>query len=255
MTTHDDQVNRQFGPVASAYLTSTAHAQGEDLKLLASIVQGRSAAHVLDLGCGAGHVSFAVAAQVAKVTAYDLSAEMLDVVAAEADKRRLTNIETRQGVAEKLPFENATFDYVLTRFSAHHWNDLPQALAEMRRVVKDDGHVIVIDVTAPASPLLDTHLQSIELLRDVSHVRNYSMAEWMQQFNVANLQINARNQWKLPLDFTAWVTRMQTPVDRVAVIRGLLQGAPLEVREYLALQADCSFSIDVGMFEASPMHS
>jgi hypothetical protein len=143
----------------------------------------------------------------------------------------------------------------LTRFSAHHWSDLPQALADMRRVVKDDGRVIVIDVVAPASPLLDTHLQSIELLRDLSHVRNYSIAEWTQQLNAVNLQIDAHKQWKLPLDFSAWVTRMQTPADRVAVIRGLLQGAPSEVRDYLALQADCSFSIDVGMFEASPRHS
>jgi ubiquinone/menaquinone biosynthesis C-methylase UbiE len=255
MTSHDDQVNRQFGPAASAYLISTAHAQGADLQLLTTIVQGHSNAHVLDLGCGAGHVSFAVAAQVAEVVAYDLSADMLAVVAAEAGKRMLTNIVTRQGAAEKLPFENARFDFVLTRFSAHHWSDLPHALAEMRRVVKVDGHVIVIDVTAPASPLLDTHLQSIELLRDVSHVRNYSVREWSQQLNAAHLQIDAHTKWKLPLDFSAWVTRMQTPADRVAVIRGLLQGAPSEVQAYLALQADDSFSVDVAMFDASPRHS
>jgi hypothetical protein len=59
----------------------------------------------------------------------------------------------------------------------------------------------------------------------------------------------------LPLDFTAWVTRMQTPIERVAVIRGLLQGVPQEVRDYLAVQDDYSFCIDVAMFEASPMRS
>lgn len=252
MTSHDDQVNRQFGPAASAYLTSAAHAQGADLDKLSRIVQGKSAAKVLDLGCGAGHVSFAVAAQVSAVTAFDLSDEMLAVVAAEAAKRGFDNIATQRGVAEALPFPDRSFDYVLTRFSAHHWNDLPQALAEMRRVLKDDGQVIVIDVTAPATPLLDTHLQSIELLRDVSHVRNYSIAEWTRQLVAAGLQIDAGEQWKLPLEFQAWVTRIKTPEDRVAVIRGLLQGAPQEVRDYLALQADCSFSIDVAMFAASP---
>ncbi len=252
MTSHDDQVNQQFGPVASTYLTSTAHAQGADLGKLGHILQGKSIANVLDLGCGAGHVSFAVAAAVNSVTACDLSGEMLAVVAEEATRRGLANIVTRQGMAEDLPFPSHSFDYVLTRFSAHHWADLPQALAEMRRVVKDDGHVIIIDVMAPASPLVDTHLQCIELLRDVSHVRNYSFAEWSRQLAAANLQVDASDQWKLPLDFTAWVTRMRTPEDRVAVIRGLLQGAPREVRDHLALQADFSFSLDVVMFEASP---
>ncbi|MDR3481744.1 MAG: class I SAM-dependent methyltransferase [Burkholderiaceae bacterium] len=253
MTSHDDQVNRQFGPAASAYLTSTAHAQGADLDKLSRIVQGKSA-EVLDLGCGAGHVSFAVAAGVNAVTACDLSDDMLAVVAAEAAKRGLGNIATRQGIAEALPFPDCSFDYVLTRFSAHHWNSLPQALAEMRRVLKDDGRVIVIDVVAPTAPLLDTHLQSIELLRDVSHVRNYSVAEWTRQLAAAGLQVDAGEQWKLPLEFQAWVTRIKTPQERVAVIRGLLQGAPQEVRDYLRLQADCSFSIDVAMFEASPLH-
>ena len=186
MTSHDDQVNRQFGPAASAYLTSAAHAQGTDLDKLSRIVQGKSAT-VLDLGCGAGHVSFAVAAGVNAVTACDLSDDMLAVVAGEAVKRGLGNIATRQGIAEALPFPDCSFDYVLTRFSAHHWNSLPQALAEMRRVLKDDGRVIVIDVVAPAAPLLDTHLQSIELLRDVSHVRNYSVAEWTRQLAAVRL--------------------------------------------------------------------
>lgn len=252
MTSHDNQVNRQFGPAASAYLTSTTHAQGADLTKLGHIVQGKSAAKVLDLGCGAGHVSFAVAAQVGEVMAYDLSGDMLTVVAREAAKRGMGNIATRQGIAEKLPFADCSFDYVLTRFSAHHWSDLPRALAEMRRVLKDEGRVIIVDVVAPASPLLDTHLQSIELLRDVSHVRNYSIAEWNRQLTAAGLHVDTSEQWKLPLEFKAWVTRIQTPEARVAVIRGLLQGAPQEVRDYLELQEDCSFSIDVAMFEATP---
>lgn len=187
MHSHDEQVNQQFGQAASAYLTSTAHAQGADLERLGHILQGKSDAAVLDLGCGAGHVSFAVATQVRAVTAYDLSNQMLDVVAQEVARRGLANIATRQGVAEELPFSDATFDYVLTRFSAHHWSNLPRALAEMRRVLKDGGRMIVIDVIAPTTPIMDTHLQCIELLRDVSHVRNYSFAQWQRQIGRAHV--------------------------------------------------------------------
>jgi ubiquinone/menaquinone biosynthesis C-methylase UbiE len=71
---------------------------------------------VLDLGCGAGHASFTAAQQVAQVTAYDLSSQMLEVVA-EAAKRRAGNIDA-QGYAESLPFADASFDVVISRYSA-----------------------------------------------------------------------------------------------------------------------------------------
>ncbi len=250
-SSHEQQVNRQFGQSASAYLISAAHAQGADLQRLPLLLQGQREASVLDVGCGAGHVSFAVAPQVAQVTAYDLSSQMLEVVAQEAAKRGLHNIAVRQGVAESLPFADAAFDHVLTRFSAHHWSDLPAALKEIRRVLKPGGRFVVIDVMAPAQPLFDTHLQCVELLRDVSHVRNYSHAEWERQLCAAGFVVDAHSQWKLPLEFNAWVTRMQTPPERVAVIRGLLSNAPQEVCDYLQLQPDGSFSLDVVMFEAS----
>ncbi len=253
-SSHEEQVNRQFGQSASAYLTSAAHAQGADLQKLPLLLQGQREASVLDIGCGAGHVSFAVAPQVAQVTAYDLSQQMLDVVAQEAARRGLHNVATRQGVAESLPFPDAAFDHVLTRFSAHHWSDLPASLKEIRRIMKPGkpgGRFIAIDVMAPAQPLFDTHLQCVELLRDVSHVRNYSHAEWERQLRAAGFAIDAHSQWKLPLEFNAWVARMQTPPERVAVIRGLLANAPQEVRDYLQLQQDGSFSLDVVMFEAS----
>jgi len=251
MQSHDEKVNQQFGEVAAAYLTSKAHAQGNDLATLGKLTEGRVEAKVLDLGCGAGHASFAVAANVASVVAYDLSADMLMVVANEAKRRGLSNVATRQGVAEELPFDAASFDVVMTRFSAHHWSDLPKALAEMKRVLKPNGRMIIIDVVAPTSPLVDTHLQCIELLRDVSHVRNYAIAQWQHQLRTAGLHITLQEQWKLPLEFDAWVTRMRTPAERVAVIRGLLQGAPKEVRDYLSVRQDCSFAIDVAMFQAS----
>src|SRR5882757_2173445 len=133
--THQDLVDRQFGARAAAYLTSAVHAQGADLEALAALVDNHKTARVLDLGCGGGHVSFKVAPRAREVVAYDLSAEMLGVVANAATERGLTNLITRQGVVERLPFEDASFDYVLSRFSAHHWQDVDAALREALRVL------------------------------------------------------------------------------------------------------------------------
>ena len=98
--TQEALVGGQFGARAAAYLGSAVHAQGADLQALAALVQGRREARVLDLGCGGGHVSYHVAPHVREVVAYDLSPEMLEVVARAAAQRGLGNIVTRQGVAE-----------------------------------------------------------------------------------------------------------------------------------------------------------
>ncbi|WP_394779775.1 class I SAM-dependent methyltransferase, partial [Undibacterium sp.] len=167
-------VVQQFGSTAANYLSSTVHAQGQDLQRLAALATRLQARHSLDLGCGAGHASFALAsAGTGNVTAYDLSDEMLQVVAAEAHRRGFANLDTRQGPVEKLPFADASFDLVTTRFSAHHWLDMGSAVAEMARVLKPGGTLVVIDVVAPETPLYDTVLQTVELLRDSSHVRDY----------------------------------------------------------------------------------
>ncbi|MGH7120462.1 MAG: class I SAM-dependent methyltransferase, partial [Acetobacteraceae bacterium] len=159
---HETLVAEQFGSRAAVYLASAVHAEGADLNRLAHLMRGQNEARVLDLGCGAGHVSFAVAPHVAEVVAYDLSAEMLETVTRAAAGRGLGNVRTERGVAESLPFPDTSFDAALSRYSAHHWRDLDAALREVARVLKPGGLFAVADAISPGSPLLDTHLQAIE---------------------------------------------------------------------------------------------
>lgn len=250
MSHHAIKVEQQFGEVASAYLSSSVHSQGADLEAIADRLRRMPDAAVLDLGCGAGHVSFAAAPHVASVISYDLSADMLRTVAHEARKRDHGNIQTSQGTVEALPFPDASFDFVCTRYSAHHWTEIRTALKEARRVLKRSGGLIMIDTCAPENPLFDTHLQAIELLRDESHVRNYSPSEWNSMLTEAGFTVQAQSTWKLPLDFTAWVTRMRTPDLYVQAISSLLRNAPREVREYLQVEPDGSFVLDTIMIEA-----
>lgn len=248
-------VEKQFGSAAAAYLTSVVHAQGEDLEVLKSVVCSATSAapEVLDLGCGGGHVSFAVAPLAASVTACDLSAQMLAVVASAAVARDLRNIQTERAAAEKLPFADASFDVVITRFSAHHWSDVPASLKEMNRVLRPEGVIVVIDVVAPENPLHDTTLQAVELLRDASHVRDYRVSEWARMFAVAGLAQQLQRSWKLKMMFDEWVARMRTPTVRMAAIRSLLNTAPEETRTYFSVEDDDSFFIDVVFFTAKKL--
>ena len=171
---HHDNVEKQFGSQASAYLSSAVHASGRVLVRLGERLAAFPQAHVLDLGCGAGHASFTAAQQVAHVTAYDLSSQMLDVVAGAAKAKGLNYIDTRQGYAESLPFDDASFEVVISRYSAHHWHDVGQALREVKRVLKPGGVLLVgfdngfnylfdedetvIKYTLPYNPLKDEAL-------------------------------------------------------------------------------------------------
>ena len=244
-TAHSQIVQKQFGEQAEAYLNSSVHAQGAEFALLQAELAGKVGARVLDLGCGAGHVSFQVAALVKTVVAYDLSPSMLDVVRVAAAERGLGNIDTVCGAAERLPFADGEFDYVLSRYSAHHWSDLGQALREVRRVLKPGGMAVFIDVISPGSPLLDTYLQSVEVLRDTSHVRDYSAGEWLRQINEAGLQSCSTLRQRLRLEFTSWIARMRTPEVMRAAIVELQQAMGSEVRDYFEIEADGSFSTDV----------
>jgi ubiquinone/menaquinone biosynthesis C-methylase UbiE len=247
---HDRSIAQSFGPRADAYLTSTVHAQGADLERLAQKIAATKGAAVLDVGCGGGHASFAIAPVAREVVAYDLIEAMLGVVKAEADKRGLTNIRTQQGFAEELPFESASFDWVVSRYSAHHWRNVERALDEVRRVLKPGGQVCFIDVAGGPEPLLDTHLQALELLRDPSHVRNYSSGEWLAFFKAASFEAEVAQRWRLPIEFKSWITRIGTSEDRVAAIRSLWAAAPTEVRRYYEVQDDLSFELDVLMIQA-----
>jgi SAM-dependent methyltransferase len=242
---------RLFGSNAANYLTSSVHAAGADLERLAAVVGRQRPARVLDLGCGAGHASFALARGGAgRITAYDPSSDMLAVVAQEAERRGHKRIEVCLGAAESLPFESGTFDLVVTRYSAHHWANVPRALAECARVTVSGGRLVVIDVIAPETPLFDTALQVIEFLRDASHVRDYRVSEWIAMQRLAGFAEPTATGWKLPLQFESWVARIGTPVARVDALRAIFAELPGEVREYFQIGLELSFVTDAVWLEA-----
>lgn len=243
-SSHNDIVNSQFSPQAQAYLASAVHARGEDLARMAGLVGRRPDAIALDMGCGGGHATFRLAPLVGKVVVCDISEAMLGVVAEEAGRRGLGNVVTKQSAAESLPCPNGAFDVAVTRYSAHHWRDVRAGLAQMHRVLKPGGMVIVMDVITPGMPLLDTWLQSLELLRDPSHVRNASPDEWRTALGAAGFAIGEVAKSRLRLDFTSWVERMKTPPAHVAAIRSLQGRAGQEVRDYFAIEDDGSFTVD-----------
>jgi ubiquinone/menaquinone biosynthesis C-methylase UbiE len=254
MRTHGQSVQDQFDSQAHAYLTSRVHAEGPDLVHAKNLVEHAALAtgQAIDVGCGAGHLSFALAPSLARVVALDPSPNMLATVEKAAAARGLATIETRQAGAESLPFADSSFDLACTRYSAHHWLRLESALREMHRVLRPRGRLLIIDVLGHEEALVDTHLQSMELLRDPSHVRNRSATEWRSLLEAAGFVDIEHVQWPLPLAFAPWAERMRTPPGQISAIRALQNAAPREVQGALAFELDGSFVVQTGLFWARP---
>jgi ubiquinone/menaquinone biosynthesis C-methylase UbiE len=249
-TTQQALVNAQFGARADAYVASPVHASGPDLDWMEAAVRGRGHDRLLDVGCGGGHVAYRLSAQCNHVVACDLVPAMLAAVEAEAGQRGIANIETIAAPAERLPFADAMFDCVASRFSAHHWGDLTGGLREAARVLKPGRQALFVDGRSPGLPLLDTHLQAIELLRDPSHVRDYATAEWLAALEGAGFVPVAVVTHQLRMDFAQWIARMHTPPAIAQAIRYLQDHLPEDARRHFAVEPDGSFLLDTLWIEA-----
>ncbi len=241
-------VAAHYSSRAANYVQSRDHSTGDDLNQIEAELAGCGTAHVLDLGCGGGHVSYRAAPHVEQVTACDLTAGMLAAVTEQAAQRGLHNIIVQQAAAEQLPFPSESFDIVLCRFTVHHWQNMEAGLREARRVLKGNGRAIFIDVTAPADRVLDTHLQTFELLRDASHVRDYTVGEWVSALSRSGFSLGAITARKLRMQFPVWIARTHTPPRHSEAIRSLQLSAPEHVRSYFTISEDGSFDLDTTTF-------
>jgi SAM-dependent methyltransferase len=254
MTT--EVVRAQFGAVADAYATSTYHASGPDLRALVQTAALRGDEHLLDLGCGAGHTALGLAPHAARVTAVDVTPDMLATASRLAEQRGVTNVEFRLADASALPFESAQFDLVASRVAAHHFADPRAALAEVRRVLRPGGRFVLVDAISPEDAPQDTFLNCIELLRDASHVRDWRISEWLHMLSSGGFSGAALvEEFGLWLDGPEWVVRMRTPVEKVAMLRQLFAEATEAQRQTFAIRSESEttwgFRLGLALFTAT----
>src|SRR5882757_5407851 len=180
-------VQEHFGKTAASYLTSTPHALGKSLQRLVDLTTPQKNWRALDVATGGGHVAYTFAPHVDRIWATDITQEMIDMVKGEAAKRGLANLRTTYAKAEALPFEDESFDLVTCRIAPHHFDSIPQFLAEVHRVLKKGAVFALVDNVVPAGSVGD-YVNAFERLRDPSHLRAWTMDEWRHALDVACLQ-------------------------------------------------------------------
>ena len=116
------------------------------------LAQASSGARALDLCCGTGDISFALAQRGANVTGLDFSKEMLQV-ASERNEKSDARPTFIQGDAQQIPFPENTFDIVTVGYGLRNLTSWQRGLEEMLRVARPGARLIVLDFGKPANPL------------------------------------------------------------------------------------------------------
>ncbi|HEY2327504.1 MAG TPA: methyltransferase domain-containing protein [Gaiellaceae bacterium] len=185
---------------AEVYRTSAIHSAGDDLDLVVEWCEPAEGVTALDVASGGGHVARRLREAGATVVTTDAAPGM------KADTT---------APAEDLPFADASFDVVACRIAAHHFADVRAALGEMARVARD--RVVVCDNT-----FVSEASEEADRLRDATHVRNYSAAEWRIFFEGAGLEVTDEQTIERWAEVESWLERAGCAGDDAARVRELL---------------------------------
>lgn len=243
-------VREQFGANARFYVTHETHAQGASLARLVEVVPLDPAWHVLDVATGTGHTAFAMAPHVARVTATDMTAEMLDVTREQAAIRGFPNIDVEEAQAEVLDYPACHFDCVTCRIAPHHFQSIPAFLARAHHILAKDGWLVIIDNVVP-SGLAGDYVNAFEKLRDPSHGACLSDRQWCtglqeQGFVITHSEILAKR-----MHFEKWASRHDERMLRF--LRALLLGAQGAARGFLQPRREgeaLTFGLQEGFYVA-----
>jgi ubiquinone/menaquinone biosynthesis C-methylase UbiE len=130
---------------------------------------------VLDLGCGTGTLAIQVKQREpeAEVTGLDADPEMLDQARAKAEDSGV-DIELTEGFSNELPYEDASFDRVLSTLFFHHLDPEPkrQTAREIARVLRPGGELHVADFGRPADPVMAAAVLAIRFTDGFSNTRD-----------------------------------------------------------------------------------
>ena len=224
-------VQKKFGEAAADYAASAVHATGPSLARLVEIIETKPTWRLLDVATGAGHTALAFAPKLAKVTASDITPEMLAEARRLAKERKLGNVVTARAVADDLPFPDTSFNLVTCRLAAHHFPDPAAFVREAARVLIPGGFFALVDNISPDDADLAVRYNSFEKLRDPSHGRALALDEWRTLMADAGLTLTASEVMDQDIPFDPWVERMRCSAPTIARLEEMLETEPL--RSYL----------------------
>ena len=228
---NEEAVRRRFAATA----TKIAAHQRECAELLADRVRRfvplTGQEHALDAGTGTGALALALAPLVRQVVGVDLVPELLEE--ARRQSSDVSNLTFLEGDVTRLPFADGSFDLVTCARTLHHVARPELAVAELARVTRPGGQILVVDQVAPVDPLVALTLDRFERARDPSHARLLPDIDLRHLFEANGLVVRRAEVEREPRDLERYLD---------------LAGCEGEERERARRLAPPGYAHDVGWY-------
>ena len=239
----------RFDAIADNYANSEVHETSPSLTMLRALSNGLTDLDVGDVACGAGHSAFALLGRTKSICGVDPSPNMLRNFIA-IGKAKGVLVRAVEAFAESIPLPDHSFDLIVCRLAAHHFHDLPLALAEFRRLVRPDGSIVIIDLHGDDNPESDGLNHQLEVLHDPTHVRSYTIAQWRDLLKNAGLRVMMleRNITERPggVSLARWCEIANSGVAAHAAMTALLDKTAPEMLAAIGVQqGDMGYTVPV----------
>jgi ubiquinone/menaquinone biosynthesis C-methylase UbiE len=192
---HNSRILDQFTRQAVPFSQAAAIRNEEALNRIVQWAETGPQDTVLDVACGPGLLVCAFARVAKHATGVDMTPAMLEQARKVQQEQGLANVSWQPGNVYSLPFPQAQFSIVSSRFAFHHFQDPLLALKEMKRACKPGGRIVVADMSP--LPGKAAALNAAEKLRDPSHVRALPVNELRGLFEQAGLGTPQVNSYRM----------------------------------------------------------
>ncbi len=204
---YEDSIREEFTHQSNSFGKSAAMTSAQTLDALIELVPEDAQARWIDVACGPGVISRAMAGRVGSVSGVDLTPAMVEEAERRASGEGIGNVGFAPGDATALDFPDASFDGAITRLSLHHIPAPVRVVAEMARVVRPGGWVVVSDIVTDEDGEAAAWREEIERLRDPSHWACKTAEQLRRMGAAAGLVAEHEELAPVDIDFDDWLAR------------------------------------------------
>jgi ubiquinone/menaquinone biosynthesis C-methylase UbiE len=222
---HDAAIADQFSRQAAQFAAAPALHNQAALDLLVGAAGPRPEDVSLDVACGPGSVVVAFAHRLRRATGLDATEAMLEQARQLAARSGAENVEWHRGDVYTLPFARATFDIVSCRFAFHHFEAPARAFAEMVRVARPGGRIVLCDAVASDDPAKAAAFNAMERHRDPSTVAFRTLGSLRSLFADAGLPGPQERFYGVPTERDRLIAMSFPAGDDRAGLRAMIDAA------------------------------
>ena len=200
----NERVRERFTRTADAFAQMAVPPRAVEAEKIADLAQAQPQDVGLDLACGPGTFTTALARRARRVLGVDLTPAFLHLARKRADAQGLGNIRLLCGDATALPLPDESIDVAICGYSFHHMREPLRALRELARLVRRGGRLAVVDIYTPDG--FDPEAgDRVERARDNSHRRTFTREDFLETVERAGFAVRATENLERSRRFGDWM--------------------------------------------------